>query len=55
MALQIGAGVTCDGHRGLRFAPALTNSVSTFVLSERMENVQVHTQWGILLSRVWVQ
>ena len=33
----------------------LTNSVSTFVVSERTENVQVHTQWGILLSRVWVR
>ncbi|HEU4529325.1 MAG TPA: ABC transporter substrate-binding protein [Actinomycetota bacterium] len=33
----------------------LTNSVSTVVVSDRTGNVQVHPQWGILLSRVWVE
>jgi YVTN family beta-propeller protein len=33
----------------------LTNGVSTFVVSERLGNVQVHAQWGILLSRAWVR
>jgi YVTN family beta-propeller protein len=33
----------------------LTNAVSTFVVSDRTENVQLHPQWGIMLSRVWVQ
>jgi ABC-type transport system substrate-binding protein len=33
----------------------LTNPVSTNVVSARTENVQVHPQWGILLSRLWVQ
>jgi len=31
------------------------NPVSTFAVSARVENVQVHPQWGILLSRLWVQ
>ena len=31
------------------------NGVSTFAVSTRVGNVQVHPQWGILLSRVWVQ
>jgi YVTN family beta-propeller protein len=33
----------------------LTNPVFTRVVSARVENVQVHTQWGILLSRLWVR
>jgi peptide/nickel transport system substrate-binding protein len=33
----------------------LDNLVSTFAVSARVENVQVHPQWGILLSRLWVQ
>ncbi len=33
----------------------LTNPVSTYAFSARVENVQVHPQWGILLSRLWVQ
>jgi len=33
----------------------LTNPVSAYVFSARTENVQVHPQWGILLSRLWVQ
>jgi YVTN family beta-propeller protein len=36
------------------FAP-LTNPVFTNVVSSRTGNVQVHPQWGILLSRLWVQ
>jgi YVTN family beta-propeller protein len=33
----------------------LTNPVFARAVSGRVENVQVHTQWGILLSRLWVQ
>jgi peptide/nickel transport system substrate-binding protein len=33
----------------------LTNPVSAYVFSARTENVQVHPQWGILLSRLWVR
>ena len=33
----------------------LVNFVATHALSERTENVQIHPQWGILLSRLWVQ
>lgn len=33
----------------------LTNPVSTNAVSSRTENVQVHPQWGILLSRLWVR
>jgi peptide/nickel transport system substrate-binding protein len=33
----------------------LMNPVSASVFSDRVENVQVHPQWGILLSRLWVQ
>jgi YVTN family beta-propeller protein len=33
----------------------LTNPVSTYAFSARTENVQVHPQYGILLSRLWVQ
>jgi ABC-type transport system substrate-binding protein len=31
------------------------NQVSTFAVSARVGNVQVHPRWGILLSRLWVQ
>jgi peptide/nickel transport system substrate-binding protein len=31
------------------------NPVSTFAVSARVGNVQVHPRWGILLSRLWVQ
>jgi ABC-type transport system substrate-binding protein len=33
----------------------LSNSVGTQAVSARTENVQVNPQWGILLSRLWVQ
>jgi peptide/nickel transport system substrate-binding protein len=33
----------------------LTNPVSTNVVSARTGNIQVHPQWGILLSRLWVR
>jgi peptide/nickel transport system substrate-binding protein len=33
----------------------LTNPVTTYAVSARTENVQIHPQWGILLSRLWVQ
>jgi ABC-type transport system substrate-binding protein len=36
------------------FAP-LTNPVFTNVVSSRTGNVQIHPQWGILHSRLWVQ
>jgi YVTN family beta-propeller protein len=33
----------------------LVNPISAYAFSARTENVQVHPQWGILLSRLWVQ
>jgi ABC-type transport system substrate-binding protein len=33
----------------------LTNLVSAYAFSARTENIQVHPQWGILLSRLWVK
>jgi peptide/nickel transport system substrate-binding protein len=33
----------------------LTNPILTKAVSARVENVQVHSQWGLLLSRLWVQ
>jgi YVTN family beta-propeller protein len=33
----------------------LGNFGATFAFSARTENVQVHPQWGVLLSRLWVQ
>ena len=33
----------------------LTNGVRAYIFSARTENVQVHPQWQILLSRLWVQ
>jgi peptide/nickel transport system substrate-binding protein len=32
----------------------LTNPLSAYAFSARMENIQVHPEWGILLSRLWV-
>jgi peptide/nickel transport system substrate-binding protein len=32
-----------------------SNHVAAYVFSARAENVQVHPQWGLLLSRLWVQ
>jgi peptide/nickel transport system substrate-binding protein len=34
---------------------SLTNPISAYAFSARTENIQVHPQWGILLSRLWVQ
>ncbi len=33
----------------------LTNLVSAYAFSARTKNIQVHPQWGVLLSRLWVQ
>jgi peptide/nickel transport system substrate-binding protein len=33
----------------------LLNPVVAYAFSERAENVQTHPQWGVLLSRIWVQ
>ena len=33
----------------------LTNPVTTYAISARTGNVQIHPQWGVLLSRIWVQ
>jgi YVTN family beta-propeller protein len=33
----------------------VTNPVTTHAVSARIENIQFHPQWGILLSRLWVQ
>ena len=33
----------------------LVNPVQASAVSARVENVQVHPQWGILLSRLWVR
>jgi peptide/nickel transport system substrate-binding protein len=33
----------------------LTNPVSAYAFSARTENIQVHPEWGILLSRLWVR
>ncbi len=32
-----------------------TNPVGTFAFSARVGNAQVHPQWGVLLSRLWVR
>ncbi len=34
---------------------ALTNSVTTHAISDRVGNVQVSPQWGVMLSRIWVE
>jgi peptide/nickel transport system substrate-binding protein len=36
------------------WAPTM-NPLSAYAFSARTENVQFHPQWGILLSRLWVQ
>ena len=33
----------------------LANLSSSYVFSERVKNVQIHPQWGLLLSRVWLR
>jgi hypothetical protein len=33
----------------------LANPLVTVPVSARTGNVQVHLQWGVLLSRLWVQ
>jgi peptide/nickel transport system substrate-binding protein len=33
----------------------LTNPLTAYAFSDRVGNVQVHPQWGLLLSRVWVR
>ncbi len=33
----------------------LLNPVVAYAFSDRVENVQVHPQWGVLLSRIWVR
>ena len=33
----------------------LVNEIATYAFSARTENIQDHPQWGILLSRLWVQ
>ena len=33
----------------------LTNPLGTFAFSARVDNAQVHPQWGVLLSRLWVR
>lgn len=33
----------------------LTNPVYTHAISDRVENVQINPQWGVLLSRLWVK
>ncbi len=33
----------------------LTNPLTPYAFSDRVGNVQVHPQWGLLLSRVWVR
>ena len=33
----------------------VTNPVTTHAVSAHVENVQLHPQWGLLLSRLWVQ
>ncbi len=34
---------------------SLTNPVATNTFSARVGNIQVHPQWGVLLSRLWVR
>ena len=33
----------------------VTNPVFTHAVADRVENVQVHPQWGLMLSLMWVQ
>lgn len=33
----------------------ITNPLRTHAVSDRAENVQVHLQWGLMLSLIWVQ
>ncbi len=36
-------------------AVPLTNRIKSYALSERVGNAQINPQWGLLLSRLWVQ
>ena len=33
----------------------LSNPITTYAFSSQVENVQVHPQWGPLLSQIWVE
>jgi ABC-type transport system substrate-binding protein len=33
----------------------ITNPLTTHAVSDRVENVQIHPQWGLMLSLIWVQ
>ena len=33
----------------------VSNPVLIQVVSDRVENVQVNPQWGLLLSRLWIE
>ncbi len=33
----------------------ITNPLTTHAVSDRAENVQIHPQWGLMLSLIWVQ
>ena len=33
----------------------ITNPLLTHAVSDRAENVQLHPQWGLMLSLIWVQ
>lgn len=37
------------------FAVPLVNTVSSNAFAERVGNAQIHQQWGVLLSRIWVR
>jgi peptide/nickel transport system substrate-binding protein len=34
---------------------SLTNPITTYAVSDGTENVQIHPQWGLLLSGLWVR
>jgi ABC-type transport system substrate-binding protein len=33
----------------------ITNPLQTLAVSDRVENAQIHPQWGLMLSLIWVQ
>jgi ABC-type transport system substrate-binding protein len=33
----------------------ITNPLTTHAVSERVENLQIHPQWGLMLNLIWVQ
>ncbi len=44
------------GQTGTQLAQApVTNPVFTHAVADRVENVQVHPQWGLMLSLIWVR